>query len=319
MAGFDEVLIDGPVRLCFREYRDLSVRIARGLISCGARAGDGVVIWAPNSVEVAVSAMAVASAGAVLVPLNTRFTAYEAAELIRRVVPHIALAFTAFLGRDYLASLRPSGVLDEMKSAVALRGPASPGTISLDELLARGESAAAEEVYDRERALSGNDISDILFTSGTTGSPKGAMLRHGAGTRGYTEYGRSLGLRPGDRLLGLPPFFHCFGLKAGSWPACCSERRYSPCRSSTCTRRRNSSPGSGSWCSRVPRLSSAPSRRPGRRPFVPVVAARGRSGRDGLRSGAVYAATGRAGHPAVRPGLWSHRGYGGRNTLLLVR
>ena len=118
----DEALIDGPARLCFREYRDLSVRIARGLISCGVQAGDRVVIWAPNSVEVAVSAMAVASAGAVLVPLNTRFTAYEAADLIRRAKPTMALAFTDFLGRDYLASLQPSGVLDEMKAAVALRG-----------------------------------------------------------------------------------------------------------------------------------------------------------------------------------------------------
>ena len=209
----DEALIAGAVRLCFREYRDLSIRIARGLISLGVRAGDRVVIWAPNSVEVALTAMAVASAGAVLVPLNTRFTAYESADLIRRTRPTMVLAFTDFLGRDYLASLQSSGVLGETKAAVALRGPASPGTISLDELLAWGEKTDAGEVYARERALDGNDISDILFTSGTTGAPKGAMLRHGAGTRGYTEYGRSLGLRPGDRLLGLPPFFHCFGLK----------------------------------------------------------------------------------------------------------
>src|SRR5580704_10747562 len=128
----DEALIEGPVRLSFGEYRELSVRIARGLISCGVQAGDRVVIWAPNSVEMAVSAMAVASAGAVLVPLNTRLTAYEAAELIRRAGPTMALAFTDFLNRDYLAALRPSGVLDQMKAAVALRGPAAPGTISLD-------------------------------------------------------------------------------------------------------------------------------------------------------------------------------------------
>ncbi len=82
--------------------------------------------------------MAVASAGAILVPLNTRLTAYESAELIRRARPEVVLACTDFLGRDYLASLQSSGVLGETKAAVALRGPASPGTISLDELLAWG-------------------------------------------------------------------------------------------------------------------------------------------------------------------------------------
>src|SRR3984893_13386301 len=171
----DEALIEGPVRVSFGEYRELSGRIAPGLISLGGQAGDRVVIWAPNSVEVAVSAMAVASAGAVLVPLNTRLTAHEAAELIRRAGPTMALACTDFLSRDYLASLRPSGVLDEMKATVALRGPTLPGIISLDELLARGETTAEEEVYDRERGLTGNDVSDLLFTSGTTGSPKGGM------------------------------------------------------------------------------------------------------------------------------------------------
>src|SRR5580692_7711271 len=208
-----EALIDYPVRLCFREYRELSIRIARGLISMGVRPGDRVVVWAPNSVEVALTAMAVASAGGVLVPLNTRLTAHESAELIRRTRPEVVLAFTDFLGRDYLDALQPSGALGEVRAAVALHGHPSPGTISLDELLSHGDEIDEEEVYARERALAGNDVSEILFTSGTTGAPKGAMLRHGAGTRGYTEYGRSLGLLAGDRLLGLPPFFHCFGLK----------------------------------------------------------------------------------------------------------
>ena len=209
-----EALVDGSVRLSFLEYRQLGLRMARGLIARGIEPGDRVAVWAPNSAEVALTAMAVASAGAILVPLNTRLTAHESAELIRRAEAVAVLAFTGFLGRDYLTSLRPCGVLDGMKAIVALRGAVPAGAISLDGLLALGDTTDEGEVHARERAIGPGDVSDILFTSGTTGRPKGAMLRHGAGTRAFAEYGRSMGLRPGDRLLGLPPFFHCFGLKA---------------------------------------------------------------------------------------------------------
>jgi HIP---CoA ligase len=209
-----DALADGSLRLTYRQYLERSVQFARGLIARGVGPGDRVAVWAPNSAEVALTAMAVAFAGGVLVPLNTRFTAYEAAALIRRAEAVAVLAFTDFLGRDYLASLREPGVLDGLKAVVALRGPSSEGALSLPELMALGEETDEAEVWARVRALEPADISDMLFTSGTTGAPKGAMLRHGASTRAYTEYGRSLGLRPGDRMLGFPPFFHCFGLKA---------------------------------------------------------------------------------------------------------
>jgi acyl-CoA synthetase (AMP-forming)/AMP-acid ligase II len=209
-----EALVDGPLRLTYAEYRARSTQLARGLIASGVGPGDRVAVWAPNSAEVALTAMAVAAAGAILVPLNTRFTAHEAAALIGRAEAVAVLAFTEFLGRDYLEALRPLGALDGLKAVVALRGGASGRSMSLEQLLARGDETDETEVRAREQALGPADISDILFTSGTTGTPKGAMLRHGASTRAYTEYGHSLGIRPGDRMLGLPPFFHCFGLKA---------------------------------------------------------------------------------------------------------
>jgi len=209
-----DALADGSLRLTYREYLERSVQLARGLIARGVGPGDRVVVWAPNSAEVALTAMAVAFAGGVLVPLNTRFTAYEAAALMSRSQSVAVLAFTDFLGRDYLASLGELGALDGLKAVVALRGPVAGQALSLAGLLALGEATDEAEVWARVSALEPADISDILFTSGTTGTPKGAMLRHGASTRAYTEYGRSLGLRPGDRMLGFPPFFHCFGLKA---------------------------------------------------------------------------------------------------------
>ena len=173
-----DALADGPLRLTYRQYLEQSVQLARGLIARGVGPGDRVVVWAPNSAEVALTAMAAAFAGGVLVPLNTRFTAYEAAALIRRAEAVAVLAFTDFLGRDYLASLRELGALDGLKAAVALRGPSSEGALSLPELLALGEETDEAEVWARVRALGPADISDILFTSGTTGAPKGAMNTH---------------------------------------------------------------------------------------------------------------------------------------------
>src|SRR5215831_4954440 len=79
-----DALADGSFRLTYRQYLERSVQLARGLIARGVGPGDRVVVWAPNSAEVALTAMAATLAGGVLVPLNTRFTAYEAAALIRR-------------------------------------------------------------------------------------------------------------------------------------------------------------------------------------------------------------------------------------------
>jgi acyl-CoA synthetase (AMP-forming)/AMP-acid ligase II len=208
-----EAIADHGRRWTFADYgRDVTA-CARGLIAAGLCPGDRVAIWAPNSAEFAIAAMSTYCAGAVVVPLNTRLTAIEAAELIRRARASAVYTVGEFLGRDYLAALAGLGVLDELRLAVTLNGPSAFGATTLEQLTASGMRVSEGEATARAEAVTGRDVADILFTSGTTGSPKGAMLRHDASARGYTEYGRSLGLRPGDRMIGIAPFFHCFGLK----------------------------------------------------------------------------------------------------------
>ena len=81
--------------------------------------------------------------------------------------------------------------------------------------MGRADRVSPEDSGSRAGAVGGDDLCDILFTSGTTGAPKGAMLFHSASIRAYDTWSDVVGLREGDRYLIVNPFFHAFGLKAG--------------------------------------------------------------------------------------------------------
>ncbi|SOJ57154.1 3-[(3aS,4S,7aS)-7a-methyl-1, 5-dioxo-octahydro-1H-inden-4-yl]propanoyl:CoA ligase [Mycobacterium simulans] len=187
--GDAEAVVDGRLRLTFVEVVE-RIRCAAGaFVSIGIEKGDRVVIWAPNSAEWIVAAFGLLTAGGVLVPVNTRFKTEEADDIIVRSGAKAVLVQKGFLSQDYTA---PAGTpLIDLKSDFLLGG--SPF----------------------ERAVSGSDISDIIFTSGTTGRPKGAMLNHRQTLRMYDEWATLADLREGDRYLQINPYFHTFGLKAG--------------------------------------------------------------------------------------------------------
>jgi acyl-CoA synthetase (AMP-forming)/AMP-acid ligase II len=125
------------------------------------------------------------------------------------------LTVNGFLGFDYVAMLREAGVPDTLEEIVVLRGDLPDGTTAWQDLLDRSSRTEADAARKRAAAIGPDDLSDILFTSGTTGKPKGAMLRHGASVRAYDTWADVVGLRHGDRYLIINPFFHAFGLKAG--------------------------------------------------------------------------------------------------------
>ncbi|RSN50709.1 FadD3 family acyl-CoA ligase [Actinomadura sp. WAC 06369] len=184
-----EAVVDGPLRLTFAELAE-RVRTAAGAFRAqGVGKGDRVAVWAPNSAEWIIAAFGLVTAGGVLVPVNTRFRAEEAADVVRRSGAKAVLVQQGFLGREYTA---PDGVpVIDLKS----------------DFLASG--SPFEEDVRRD------DIADIIYTSGTTGRPKGVMMDHGQTLRLYAEWCDLADLREGDRYLIVNPFFHTFGYKAG--------------------------------------------------------------------------------------------------------
>jgi acyl-CoA synthetase (AMP-forming)/AMP-acid ligase II len=210
-----ESVIDGDVRLTFRDLDDRSLVAAQALIAAGIRPDDRVGIWAPNWHEWIVALFGIYRAGATLIPLNTRYKADEAKFILERARARLLFTTTAFLGVDYVGELVAAGGAEGVEQVIALRGPARAGVKSWAEFLDGARGVGPDEVFAREDALTYDDTSDILFTSGTTGTPKGAMLRHGASARAFEDYGEVNDMRAGDRMLGIPPFFHGFGLKAG--------------------------------------------------------------------------------------------------------
>ncbi|WP_328748209.1 FadD3 family acyl-CoA ligase [Streptomyces sp. NBC_00285] len=214
-----EAVVEGRNRVT---YGELGTRVERAAAACmanGVRPGDRVGIWAPNSLDWMVSALGAVSAGAVLVPLNTRFKGTEAADVLRRSGARLLFVTGTFLGTSYVASLRRAIAegpgLPDLDQVVVLSDDAPADYRTWKDFLASGDTVGEAQVRQRASAVSPEWASDIVFTSGTTGRPKGAVITHAQTLRAYDVWCELAGLRRGDRYLIVNPFFHTFGYKAG--------------------------------------------------------------------------------------------------------
>ncbi|MDT5179695.1 MAG: HIP---CoA ligase [Mycobacterium sp.] len=191
--GDAEAIVDGPLRLTYTDVAERIRTAAGAFAGFGIGKGDRVAVWAPNSAEWIIAAFGIMTAGAVLVPVNTRFKAEEAADVVSRSGAKAVMVQTGFLGQDFGTSL-------------------DVPTIDL-----RSDFLTAATRFERDPGewLDGGDVSDVIYTSGTTGRPKGAMMNHRQTLRMYEEWATLADLREGDRYLMINPYFHTFGLKAG--------------------------------------------------------------------------------------------------------
>ncbi|OBF16494.1 3-((3aS,4S,7aS)-7a-methyl-1,5-dioxo-octahydro-1H-inden-4-yl)propanoate--CoA ligase FadD3 [Mycobacterium sp. ACS4331] len=208
-----EAVITADRALTYAQLRDEVRRAAAALVQHGVAAGDRVAIWSPNTWHWVVACLATHWAGAVVVPLNTRYTAAEAEDILARTQTPLLIASGVFLGADRAADLDRTR-LPELRHIVRVPIDTDDGT--WDEFVATGDDDAALATADaRAQAVGPDDVSDILFTSGTTGRSKGVLCAHRQSLAGSAAWAACGQVTSRDRYLCINPFFHNFGYKAG--------------------------------------------------------------------------------------------------------
>lgn len=206
-------LVTADKTLTYADLRTEVRQVAAAMIERGVGAGDRVAIWSPNTWHWVVACLAAHYAGAVVVPMNTRYTAGEAADILARTGAPLLIAMGEFLGADRVAELDREG-LPALRDIVRVPLDRSDGT--WDDFVAGGCDAAALAAADtRAAAVRPDDISDILFTSGTTGRSKGVLCAHRQSLAGSAAWAACGEVSDADRYLCINPFFHNFGFKAG--------------------------------------------------------------------------------------------------------
>ncbi|HEX4456734.1 MAG TPA: FadD3 family acyl-CoA ligase [Polyangia bacterium] len=219
----DRVAIaDGAGDVTFAQLAAAVDECARAWMALGIAAGERVAIWAPNSARWQIAALGAQAAGAILVPLNTRWKGREVAEVLVRAGVRALVTVNGFLGLDYVAMLRGCDVATPMLSHIIIADGASPnvgGTLDWSAFLAGAATIAPADAQARSAAVTGDDLSDLIFTAGTTGQSKGVACTHGQSLRVFRTWSEVVGLESTDRYLVVNPYFHTFGYKAG-WLAC---------------------------------------------------------------------------------------------------
>ena len=206
--GSKPALISDHETISFLELDKLSTNIATHLIDLNILPGDRVAIWAPNMNEWVLAAIAIHKVGGVLVPINTRMKGREAAYILNNSESKILFSLKTFLGTDYFKLLENEDL------------PYLKYQISFDEIEATDFeipfSTLKENTLDVQLPeVIETDMADIIFTSGTTGKPKGVISSHLQNIKVFDYWSTYIGLNENDRYLIVNPFFHTFGYKAG--------------------------------------------------------------------------------------------------------
>ena len=207
-----ELVVTAERRVTYAEAQDVSRALAAGLIAHGLQPGDRVALVMANLPEFVLAKLAIARAGAIAVPVNIQLRRDELRYVVEQSGASCLIGMDRFRERDYIADF-----LDLQQTLPALgqvfvhssgRPAAQPDLV---ELAAAASPDARDELARREAAANGAALSDIVYTSGTTGQPKGAMLTHDMVLRAAFSSALTRSFEDGRRIQFALPLYHVFG------------------------------------------------------------------------------------------------------------
>lgn len=219
------------IRWTYQEYRQEIDKLALGLLALGIRPGDRVGIWAPNCAEWCLTQFATARIGAILVCINPAYRTFELEYALNKAACRAIITAASFKSSDYLGMLRElapeidtvaagqplrAARLPHLEYVIRMGAEKSPGMLNFDDVRASGSHCEPADLATVAATLKPDDAINIQFTSGTTGSPKGATLSHRNILNNGYICGEGMQLTAQDRLCIPVPLYHCFGMVIGN-------------------------------------------------------------------------------------------------------
>ena len=214
-------------------YQELNRRVddfAAGLIALSFEPGDRVGVWAPNCAEWVLAQFATARAGLIQVNINPAYRTHELEYVLNKVSCKGLITASRFKSSDYIAMLQelapelnsaePGRLsaprLPHLKAVIRLGEEETPGCYNFDDIPARAGAVEKQQLGKLAAVLQPDDAINIQFTSGTTGSPKGATLTHFNILNNGYFVGEAMNITEQDRVCIPVPFYHCFGMVLGN-------------------------------------------------------------------------------------------------------
>jgi fatty-acyl-CoA synthase len=224
--GREEAMVFNEKRITYHEMGRRVTDFAKGLLKLGVKKGDKVGIWLSNRPEWAIAEFAVAKVGAVMVPLSTRFRAFDIEYILKQSDSTTLIMTDFFLKNNYLEvideicpelrSAKPgelkSKKLPLLRNVICLTEKQYPGMFKFQDLMEGENDPLLDSLLKKmQSSLISSDVINIPYTSGTTGFPKGVMTTHEQYLGEILVFRDRLTISEKDRFLALPPFFANFG------------------------------------------------------------------------------------------------------------